>query len=269
MLISTNRPAITWSLPTGGTWLTDADALTNGRPASVSRLTWLSGAQTTASVLTLRGSWGTALVPRVLCLLGLTLPVGTLITLAFRRAADADYTYLADGPSQRVVQLPDGSRCAWFVLAAGLDPVIGVEYRLHNDVDEVATIAASSIFDIGEAWVGSSNTYCLQHTMQDKVVDPSVRRRSYGSQPFASPRLPYRALTLDFAPIKDAVISNIRTLRGTITQGASIAVVPVEDYLHDTACFGEADSLDLVALPTGKHWSATLQMSEAPGKAEL
>ena len=252
MLISTNRPAITWSLPTGGTWLTDADALTNGRPASVSRLSGPGG------TVTLRGSWSNAIAPRVVCLLGLTLPAGTVIKLAFRRPADADYTYLADVPSQPVMQLADGSRAAWFVLGVGLDPVIGMEYRMQ------ATTAGP--IDIGEAWVGSSNTYCLQHTMQDKVVDPSVRRRSYGSQPFASPRLPYRALTLDFAPIKDAVISNIRTLRGTITQGASIAVVPVEDYLHDTACFGEADSLDLVALPTGKHWSSTLQMSEAPGK---
>lgn len=252
MLISTNRPAITWGPPTGGTWLTDADALTNGRPASVSRINGAGG------TVTLQGSWSNAIAPRVVCLLGLTLPVGTVITLAFRRPADAGYTYLADVPSQPVVRLADGSRAAWFALASGLDPVIGIEYRMQ------ATTAGP--IDIGEAWVGSSDTYCLQHTMQDKVVDPSVRRRSYGSQPFVSPRLPYRALVLDFAPIRDAAIGSIRTLRGSITQGASIAVVPVEDYLHDTACFGEADSLDLTALSTGKHWSATLQMSEAPGK---
>lgn len=253
MLISTNRPAITWSLPTGGTWLTDADAMTNGRPASVSRISGSGG------TLTLRGSWSNAIAPRVVCLLGLTLPTGTVIKLAFRRPADDGYTYLADVYTQVVVELEDGSRAAWFALAAGLDPVIGVEYRAQG--------TAAGTIDIGEAWVGSSDTYELQRTMKDKVIDPSVRRRSYGSQPFTSQRRPYRAITLDFAPLLDTEIGNIRALRGDVTQGASIAVVPGANYLHDTACFGEADSLDFTE--SGTHWAATLQMSEAPAKPVL
>ena len=149
MLISYNRPPdIAWSLiGAGAAWLSDdaGAALINGRPAAASRLQWLSGAQTTASVLTLRGSWGTAIAPRVVGLVGLTLPAGTLIRLAFRRPADAGYTYLADVPQQRIVQLPDGSRCAWFVLDDGLDPVIGVEYRIVNDVYGSASIAAGAL----------------------------------------------------------------------------------------------------------------------------
>lgn len=56
MLISYDRPSdITLSLiGDGATWLSDdaGAALVNGRPASISRIQWLSGAQTTASVPT-------------------------------------------------------------------------------------------------------------------------------------------------------------------------------------------------------------------------
>lgn len=267
MLISYNRPTdIAWSLPTGGTWLTDASVLTNGRPASAARVQWLTGAQTTASVLTLRGTWTTAIVPRLVCLLGLTLPVGTLITLAFRRPADADYTYLAGVASQRVVQLPDGSRCAWFMLDPGLDAVIGVGFRIANDVDGAASISADSTFDVGEAWVGSAADFCLRRSMSDRVIDPTVKRRSYGSQPFAAQRLPYRALQLEFTPVRDEVVHDVRMIRGATIRAEPLAVVPVETDLHDTACFGIADPIDLSAMETGKFWSALLTMQEAPAR---
>lgn len=268
MLISHNRPTdIAWSLiGAGAAWLTDADVLTNGRPAAAARLQWLSGTQTTASVLTLRGTWSTALVPRVVCLLGLTLPVGTLITLAFRRPADAGYTYLAGESSQRVVQLPGGSRCAWFVLDAGLDAVIGVEYRIANDVAGAASIAADSTFDIGEAWVGQAFEVCARRTMQDHIIDPTVKRRSYGSQTFASPRLPYRSIQLELVPQKDAAIGDVRALRGQVMQTARVAIVPIETDVYGTALFGTAYQFDLASLDTGKFWSAVLQADEEPAK---
>ncbi|MBN8714154.1 MAG: hypothetical protein J0H50_09270 [Xanthomonadales bacterium] len=266
MLISHSRPSdIAWSLiGTGAAWLTDADVLTNGRPAAAARLQWLSGTQTTASVLTLRGTWTTACAPRVVALLGLTLPVGTLITLAFRRPADADYTYLADLPSQRVVQLPDGSRCAWFALDAGLDPVIGVEYRIHNDVNGSASIAAGSAIDIGEAWVGPTFEVCLRRSMQDHVIDPTAKRRSYGSQTFASQRLPYRSIQLELVPQRDTAIGDVRALRGQVMQAERMAIVPDETDVYGTALFGTAYQFDLAALDAGKFWSAVFQADEEP-----
>lgn len=270
MLISYSRPAdIAWSLIGAGTaWLSDdaGAALINGRPAAVSRLQWLSGAQTTASVLILRGVWGTAFAPRVIGLVGLTLPVGTMIKLAFRRPADAGYTYLADVPQQRVTQLPDGSRCAWFVLAAGLDAVIGVEFRILNNVGGSASIPAGSVFDIGEAWVGPTFDVCVRRTMQDHVVDPTVKRRSYGSQTFASPRLPYRSIQLELVPQRDSKIGDVRAVRGKVMQTARVAVVPVETDVYATALFGTAYQFDISALDTGKFWTATFQADEEPAK---
>lgn len=267
MLISYSRPAITWSLVgAGAAWLSDdaGVALTNGRPAAASRVQWLSGAQTTASILTLRGVWAIAFAPRVLALLGLTLPVGTLITLAFRRPADAGYTYLADTQQQRVVQLPDGSRCAWFILDAGMDPVIGVEFRLVNDVNGTASIAAGAAIDIGEAWMGPTFEVCARRTMQDHVIDPTVKRRSYGSQTFASRRLPYRSVQLELVPQRDSKIADVRAVRGQVMQAERVALVPVETDVYGTALFGTAYQFDLSALDTGAFWSAVFQADEEP-----
>lgn len=270
MLISYNRPAdIAWSLVgTGAAFLSDdaGSALTNGRPAAATRLQWLSGAQTTASLLTVRGTWTAGVVPRVLALLGLTLPVGTLIKLAFRRSGDAGYTYLADVPQQRVAQLPDGSRCAWFVLDAGLDAVIGVEFRILNDVNGAASIVAGSAFDIGEAWVGPTFEVCAKRTMQDHLIDPTVKRRSYGSQTFQSQRLPYRSIQLEIVPQKDVAIGDVRYLRGQVLQGNRVAIVPVEADVFGTALFGTAYQFDLAAMETGKFWTAVFQADEEPAK---
>lgn len=278
MLISYSRPAITWSLlGAGAAWLTDADALTNGRPSSVSRVQWLSGAQTTASVLTLRATLATACAPRVLALLGLTLPVGTLIRLAFRRTADSDYTYLADVPQQRVVQLPDGSRCAWFVLAAGLDEVIGVEFRLVNDVAGAAAIAASAAIDIGEAWIGPCVEVPHAADWKDIDTDPSVTRRSKGSQPFTAPARGYRSLQVPFALGKLSAVrggalaggADWQTLRAAVRASARVAAVPRFDTpaeIQRTALFGVA-RFDAIAHLAGPNYTSGIVIDEAPATA--
>lgn len=280
MLISYSRPPITWSLiGTGTTWLSDdaGAALTNGRPASVSRLQWLSGAQTTASILTLRGVWGTAFAPRVLALLGLTLPVGALVTLAFRRPADAGYTYQADVASQRVVQLPDGSRCAWFVLADGLDPVIGVEYRLHNDVSGSASIAAGSAIDVGEAWVGPTVEVEHESGWARGLVDPTRVQRSYGGQAFGRARRSWRTLKVRLAPADVAEVngaglaggSDWEQIEAALLAGSPCAVVPrwrgqAADYLQRTALLALASQQGDVQHAAGSIYGRDYTFEELP-----
>lgn len=275
MLLSYNRPAITWTLAgDGAAWLTESDVLTNGRPAAAARLQWLSGAQTTASVLTLRGAWDTAFSPRLVGLLGLTLPVGTLITLAFRRAQDAGYTYLAGQASQRVVQLPDGSRCAWFLLANGADPVIGIEYRIANDVDGVATIAAGAVVDVGEAWVGPTVELAHGADWSESETDPSTVRRSKGSQVFVAEQPAYRSW---HGPLVLANVAKVRggglaggadwgTLRAACHGNGRVAAVPRFDSiseLHRTALFGRA-TWDATQHLNGPLHSGGLTVDEIP-----
>lgn len=282
MLISYNRPLIAWVLiGAGAAWLSDdaGAALINGRPAAASRAQWLSGAQTTASVLALRGSWSTALVPRVLALLGVTLPVGTLISLAFRRAADADYTYLAGTYSQRVVQLPDGSRCAWFVLPDGLDAVIGVEYRIANDVNGAAQIAAGSVFDVGEAWVAPTVDIPHASDWKDSDNDPSVTRRSKGSQPFTTPVRGYRTLQMTFALAKLPAVRggglangmDWQTIRASVRASARVVVVPRFNTpleIQRTAVFGVA-KFDPIAHLQGPDYNGSMSIDEAPAAVAL
>ncbi|MBN8713239.1 MAG: hypothetical protein J0H50_04595 [Xanthomonadales bacterium] len=251
--------------------------LTNGRPAAAARLQWLTGTQTTASVLTLRGTWATALVPRVVCLLGLTLPVGTLITLAFRRAADAGYTYLADEPSQRVVQLPDGSRCAWFVLDAGLDAVIGVEYRIANDINGAASIAADSTFDVGEAWVGPAVDIPHEAGWARGRIDPTALRRSKGGQLFGMPARSWRNLQVHFtvAPAAEVDGSGLANgadweqIESALVAAARCCAIPrwigqTPDYLQRTALFAAAVQQGNVQHVAGNLYSRDYTFEEMP-----
>lgn len=279
MLISYSRPkSIAWSLiGTGAAWLTEADVLTNGRPAAAARLQWLSDAQTTASVLTLRGTWSTALVPRVVALLGLTLPVGTMIKLAFRRPADAGYTYLADVAQQRVVQLPDGSRCAWFVLDDGLDAVIGVEYRLANDVNGSASIEAGAAFDIGEAWVGPAVDVPHEAGWARGRVDPTTLRRSKGGQLFGRAARSWRSLQLRLAVAPQEEVdgdglangSDWMSIEAALLAGNPCCAIPrwrdqTPEYLQRTALFAVAVQQGAVQHTAGSLYGRDYTFEELP-----
>jgi len=281
MLISYNRPSdIAWSLiGAGSAWLSDdaGDALTNGRPAAASRLQWLSGAQTTGSILTLRGTWGSAFAPRVVGLVGLTLPVGTLITLALRRPADDGYTYVADVPQQRVVQLPDGSRCVWFVLDDVLDPVIGVEYRIANDVNGSASIAADVAIDIGEAWVGPTVEIPHDAGWSRGISDPSTLRRSKGSQLFATPQRSWRVLQLQFSPDGEADVRGDGLTGGTdweqieaaLISGTPCVAIPrwrgqTADYLQRTALLAAVTKQADIQHLAGSLYNRSMVFEELP-----
>lgn len=281
MLISYTRPnPIAWSLIGAGAAFVSDDAggaLTNGRPAAATRLQWLTGAQTTASVLTLRGTWGTAVAPRVVGLVGLTLPAGALITLAFRRPADAGYTYLAGVPSQRVTQLPDGSRCAWFVLDAGLDPVIGVEYRIANDVDGAASIAADSTFDVGEAWVGPAVDVPHETGWSRGITDPTTLRRSKGSQIFGREQRAWRTLQVRLSvatvdEVAGGALANGQdweSVEAQLRSGALCVAIPrwsgiTADYLQRNALLAAATQQGAVQNVAGALYGRDYTIEEVP-----
>lgn len=200
MLLSYSRPdGIAWTLTgVGAAFLTDEGRLTNGRPESGTRIQWLSGAQTTASVLALVGIWPEAMRVRLCGLVGLTLPVGTRIVCGLRRPADPGYTYAT--AEARVVQRTDGVRVAWFVFDADLDPVIGAEFAVYNDVNGVASIAADSTFTIGEGWVGQGGEWCIRTQYDSSRSDLSRMNKSIGGQPFAVRRRAEAISQVEFTP---------------------------------------------------------------------
>lgn len=278
MLISYDRPKdlVCSLIGSGAAWLSDdaGAALTDGRPANVSRIQWLSGDQTTASELILRATWGTALVPRVLGLIGLTLPVGTLIKLALRRPADAGYTYQVDTYSQRVVQLPDGSRCAWFVLPAALDAVIGTGFQILNDVNGSATIAAGSAFDVGELWVGPAVEIPHEKDWTRAFNDASRKSRSKGGQLYTVQQRGWRTLQATFAyaameAVRQGGLANgmdWETLEAALAGGAPCVGVTRFDSaaeIQRTAIFGTATLAGMRHL-SGPLYSGGIQFEEVP-----
>lgn len=269
MLISYRRPTdIVWSLA-GATWLGDdaGEALTNGRPAAASRIA-LAG-----SSATLRGSWGTAIVPRVVALLGLTLPVGAIIAVAFRRAADAGYTYAPGAPSQPVTQLPDGSRCAWLALPAGLDPVIGVEFAISG--------AQAGPVDIGEAWIGPTVEIAHEAGWARGREDATTLRRSKGGQLFGQSATSWRTLKLNFSAADIADVSGSALLDGNadweqveaaLQGGQRCCVIPrwrgqSADYLQRTALFAAATQQGDVQHLSGNLFTRSYTFEELPAAA--
>lgn len=200
MLISYSRPeSISWSLAgTGASFLTDAARLTNGRPESGTRVQWLSGAQTTSSRLDIRASWPQGSVIRMCGLVGVTLPTGTKIACSLRRAADSGFDYLT--LETRVVRRLDGARVAWFAFDA-TEESIGAEFAIFNDVNGVASIAADSVFDVGEAWIGQGATWCIRPQYESGRNDLSKMVKSIGGQPYPVRRRADAVSQIEVSPV--------------------------------------------------------------------
>lgn len=231
MLISYSRPeSIAWTLVgKGAAFLTDDDRLTNGRPESGTRIQWLSGAQTTASVLDMQAVWPAAATIRLCGLVGLTLPVGTRIVCGLRRPADANFDYVT--AECRVVQRQDGVRVAWFPFDAGLEPCIGAEFAIYNDVGGSSPIVADSTFSIGEAWIGEGEAWCIRPQYESSRSDLSRLNKSIGGQPFPVRRRAEALSQLEFTPqvYTDAYArtGSLADLRERMLAYVPVVVVPI------------------------------------------
>lgn len=208
MLILHSKPsdisvAVTGSA--GGALITGADTLFDNMPDSLTRFAWPSGAQTTATVLRVQMTWGSAIVPRGWALMNTTLPVGTKIVAHLKRPADSGFPYVpATGEIQRVFEKPRGERIAMGVFPAGLDPCIGLELAIFNDVNGSASIAASSAQDIGEIYFGEGTELRIEKVWGYVPVDPSANDRTQSSQISADAEPPYRELSFTPAYVREA-----------------------------------------------------------------
>lgn len=202
MLVGHSRPTgIAWSISgTGATMDLPPGSLDDGLPDTVAAFTWLTGTQNTGSVLRLRGNWSGAVVPRIIGLSNLTLPAGTKITAAFRRASDGAGTYpyvpapLNASGLQRTQEGIRGGRSAWLAYAPGLSAVVGVEFQAWNDVSGVAAIPAGASFVLGEACVFAGDDLPIAKDWSDEWIDPTMAAFSLSRQPYADVGLPYRRL---------------------------------------------------------------------------
>lgn len=187
MLIGYGQPAGIVPTMTGAAGI-NLPALLDGAPASIARI---SGGAGSAS---LRLDWAGATPVRIVAALGLTCPAGTALTLTGKRASDPGYDYTLGGnaATQTVVQLPDGSRAAWYVLPAGNTPLVGLQL-----------VVGAGAFDIGELTVLQAVDVALDKGWSMEEIDPSMSDRTLGGQLNVVERRSYRRLVgqMSLSPI--------------------------------------------------------------------
>ncbi|MBA8886168.1 hypothetical protein FHW12_000359 [Dokdonella fugitiva] len=163
MLLGYGRPqGGTWSVNTanGAAIVSDTAQLGDGRPDTLTSFTWITGTQNTSSIFRLRYDWSTAIVPGLVGLMGMSLPAGTKVSVAFRRPSDTAGTYPYSpsmaAASQRAIAGIHGGRNAWLRVNTGASAVSGCEIQIWNDVNGVAAIAAAAPFTTGEAVIAQA-----------------------------------------------------------------------------------------------------------------
>lgn len=181
-----------WNI-TSGAWI-DSTGLTDRSPATTALFTWPAGTQTTSTTVILDAQFDAQAIGG-LAILGTDLPVGTLVQVSGKRQGDAGFTYALGGNSagQRVVQMPDGSRAVFFLFSAGLDPLIGVQITIYNDVSGAVAIAAGQQITIGEIAAGTVVAIDHDKGAQLRIVDPSKDGRTLAAQDNRVQRKGYRA----------------------------------------------------------------------------
>lgn len=263
MIIGHSRPAgITWSVSgTGAAIVSPTDQLTDDRPDTLTAFTWLTGTQNTSSVLRLRGDWTSgAIIPQLAGLSNISLPVGTKIQVAFRRASDPAGTYpyapTMYNATQRIVGGPRGEKTAWLVPSDVATPVVGVEFQIYNDVNGVASIVAGQQFWIGEAVVCPVIDFCPAQKPSIEIIDPTTFKPTIPGIPFR--RLNFAIRTDD----QSKYIGDYARLIAKIDRGQSAVYVlrwknPDDtfsaDLLHAHAFIGKATKL-----PSAQHESGAL-----------
>lgn len=179
-----------------GAFLTDATALHDRMPAEAVQLKWDStDPQTVTTAVTISATRTQPFVSRLAALLGTDLPEGLRVELRGRRPADAGNTYELGGNSltQRLVRQPEGSVGCHWVLAEGLDPIIGYGLTIYNDASSVVAIAPEAELLIGEIIVAPAidlpHEVGVEETWSEQRTQASV-----GAQVSVVSRAMYRTL---------------------------------------------------------------------------
>ncbi len=258
MIIGHSIPASTWAVSGTGAAIL-VNQLAASRPDTLSRLRWLSGAQTSASVLRLRAEWEGAIVPGLIYLAGGDLPAGTKVTVAWRRPGDSagtyPYTPTARNSPQRVARGPRGERTCAIVLAQGASPVVGCEIAIWNDVDGVAAIVADSTITLGAVLVCAADEISIDSDWSDTTVDPTITSASGTRAIYTAPGIPYRELAFSWVADEQSVILGDRAaLLAKLDRGQRAVYIP--RYLDAAAAFS----------PTLAHQTARIGvMTKPPG----
>lgn len=251
MKIGFGMPAVTGVNLAGGTWLTDDEgaALHDGLPARASRIS-RSGA------LSIELEFASPVRPRIVALLGVDLPVGTVVAAATGSGA--------------VRELPGGQRCAW--LFPDGSPTSAVTITITTTEPEV---------EIGEIVVMDSVDVGIRDGWQIERVDPSVHHRSRGGRVRTVPRATYRRFTGEFSPRAVELVrkggidgTDWEAIAASLAAGGRGVIVPQYRDIHSkaldpelaarTAMYGYALELPGATNVQRQYFSSYMAFEEIP-----
>lgn len=207
MRVCYGQPATTFAIAgTGAAFITDSSALSNGRPAHATRVRWISGAQTTASVVVITATLAASVVAGAACLLmpniSTALPAGVKVTVA-GKALGVDVVLGGNALTARVVILANGATAIhWVFPAVTIDQLV---ITIYNDRAGMTWATASQLFDLGE--VGCFNTADFDVALDASIeLDGGVlQRQSHNNQAWPFLVQPFRVATLKVVPMSAAV----------------------------------------------------------------
>jgi hypothetical protein len=283
MLIAHSMPAVSGVALSGGAgaaWLTSDGhaALFDGKPARKARLQWRNDATpvTTHSV-TLAVTFAAAIVPRVVCLLGLSCGAGVKVEV---RGAGA-VALGGNAVTQRTVLLPDGTVGLWIV-TDGAASVDGLEVAIFNDQNGATWATSSTALDIGELGAFKAADLPAQLDLQDALEDGTQFGATLAMQPAHVPRAARRRVTCAVNLTNTAgtytATDSLAALRTSLRGGAKAALVPMPRapqagmtgpldvaLIHAQAVFGYA-ATGAIAYVAGSlgFWTMPIEIIEAP-----
>lgn len=258
---------------TGASFLSDI-RLGSGQTAEETAIQWLSAdPAATADYLMLRDEWATPSRQRLVGLLGLSCPEGTMIELRGLTSDWASSVQLAAAKPAR--RMADGSIAIWWVLSNTSTLVKGVEARIYNERNSTTWANDETVLRVGEfvtlggAWVSAKVGYKRSRKSM------STRQRTLAGGVLEVARPSYREMTAELNDADRNLVRNHGLENGDDWEGLEFALTTAgnrcaavvceddEQEIHRTAIYGVGD-IQEISHSGGRYYTASITIAEIP-----
>jgi hypothetical protein len=221
----------------GASFLTDSSALNDFHSGLIASAQWCIGAQTTASYVDIKFTANQDWIGGVGLVNVQGLPEATLIELL--SSDSSGHTSLG---TQRLRQGPNGKLQAWFLpmLGAGQKQLT---LRIHNNVNNVATIAASAVWGAGEVVAGHAIYLptMMMRQPSSQPIDPSALTTQDAGSVFATMRNAARSVNATLGTFSTADVNSIYYSTISDGKGGKISLRRLQEVLLQSNCTAICD----------------------------
>lgn len=248
MLISTVPIGLTisWAISGGDAAFApgfDGSKLSNGQPASATRIKWRTDAISTGSggTVTLTGTLSQAIPARCAALLEPELstanliPAGVKVTCSGKLSGGAVALGGNSATGVRTVLHPNNATRRPFVFpAATIDQILIV---IWNDQNGSTWATAGELVDLGDIWVGKGADFAIKEDLKNVMQGGILQRKSHENQNWPFAIKAYDQPTFNITPMSEHDALGPRTDQADfqsvmyeLTKGLTSVLIPV--YLN-------------------------------------